>query len=321
MKMVKFSGLSLLLSLGSISAVNAADLVISGVQQTISGEKTYDDVILLNGAKLLVEPFNGTTGGFLKLKAKKVIIDATSAIIADGSGYRGIINSNGEGPGGGLVGSSDGGGGGAYGGLGGNGVTDGGGSVDGIGGKPYGTPDKRHIEFGSAGGASASSDYGDYGGFGGNGGGTISIEAYVIKNAGTISTNGQDGKIYYNDSTGGGAGGGILLSTGVFINSGVVSAKGGSGGTIGCGTDGMCGEDDGGGGGSGGRIKVFYGKQRNTGNISVAGGTGGIYAAAGDNGTVYQKSTFSPDGWDRENHNRDEWDNNCREAWEESEHN
>lgn len=287
--------LSFLLSLSCFSVANAADLVVNGVVQTLSGENTFDNVSIINGGKLYVEPFNGTTGGLLKLKANKVVIDATSSIIADEKGYRGKFNDNGEGPGAGRIGSSDGGGGGAYGGKGGNGVTDGGWRLDGLGGAPYGTADKLSIEIGSAGGASAFADYSyNNGGYGGNGGGAIWIEADSINNAGIISVNGEDGKIYYNDSTGGGAGGGILLYGSMVINTGALKANGGSGGTTGCGTPGMCWQDDGGGGGSGGRIKIFYGTLQNTGSVSVTGGRGGIYAAAGENGTFFKVATAAP---------------------------
>ncbi len=294
-RLASLSVLSLFFALCCVSFANATDLIIDGVEQTISGENVFDRISIVNGGKLYVEPFNGTTGGFLKLKAKNVFIDSSSSIIADGKGYRGILNSNGEGPGGGVIGGSDGGGGGAYGGKGGNGVTDGGWWQDGAGGVPYGFVETLDIEKGSAGGASAYADfYYNNGGSGGNGGGAIWIEADSINNAGTISANGEDGKIYYNDSTGGGAGGGILLYAGTVVNSGALKANGGGGGTTGCGTPDWCGQDDGGGGGSGGRIKIFYGALENTGSISVIGGRGGIYAAPGENGTFFQKVTYLP---------------------------
>ncbi len=290
-----FPAVSLLLSISCVSPVTAADLVVNGGVQTLSGEQSFDNVSVVNGGKLYVEPYNGATGGYLKLKASKVVVDATSAIIADARGYRGAFNSNGEGPGAGRIGSTDGGGGGAYGGKGGNGVSDGGWRVDGLGGTPYGSVDTLSIEMGSAAGAAGYVDYAyNNGGYGGNGGGALWIEAETINNAGTISANGEDGKIYYNDSTGGGAGGGILLYGGTIVNTGSLKANGGGGGTIGCGTPGMCGQDDGGGGGGGGRIKIFYGSLQNTGTVSVAGGRGGVYAAAGGNGTFFSIAKGAP---------------------------
>src|SRR6266545_813500 len=110
---VYFSAVSLFLC---ASLANAADLVINGGAQTLSGENIFDNVSIINGGKLYVEPFNGATGGFLKLKANKVVVDATSSIISDARGYRGKFDDSGEGPGAGRIGGSDGGGGGAYGG-------------------------------------------------------------------------------------------------------------------------------------------------------------------------------------------------------------
>lgn len=294
-KLRAFHALSLLLSLSCVSAATAADLVVSGSALTLSGEQSFENVSIINGGRLYMEPYNGSRGGSLKLKAKNVVVDAASAIIADARGYRGVFNGNGEGPGFGRIGNYDGGGGGAYGGKGGNGVTDGGWSLDGLGGVPYGSAGTLNIEMGSAGGASAYSDYSyNNGGYGGNGGGALWIEAESITNAGVISANGEDGKIYYNDSTAGGAGGGILLYGGTVVNTGALKANGGGGGTVGCGTPGMCGQDDGGGGGSGGRIKIFYGTLQNSGTVSVAGGRGGLYAAAGESGTFFKIAKGAP---------------------------
>lgn len=294
-RMTAFPALSLLLSISCVSLASAADLVVNGGVQTLSGEQGFDNVSITNGGKLYVAPYNGSSGGYLKLKANNVVVDATSAIIADAKGYRGVFNNSGEGPGFGRIGYSDGGGGGAYGGKGGNGVTDGGWMVDGSGGAPYGAADTLSVEMGSAGGASAYADYSyNNGGNGGNGGGALWIEAESISNAGVISANGEDGKIYYNDSTGGGAGGGILIYGGTVVNTGAIKANGGGGGTLGCGTPGMCGQDDGGGGGGGGRIKIFYGTLQNTGTVSVAGGRGGLYAAAGESGTIFKIAKGAP---------------------------
>lgn len=293
-RLTAFPAVSLLLSISCVSPATAADLMVSGGVQTLSGEQSFDNVTIVNGGRLYVEPYNGSTGGYLKLTAKSVIVDSTSAIIADGRGYRGVFNSNGEGPGFGRVGNSDGGGGGAYGGKGGNGVTDAGWTIDGLGGTPYGAADTLSIEMGSAAGAAAPWDYLNNGGFGGNGGGALWIEAESISNAGIISAGGEDGKIYYNDSTGGGAGGGILLYGGTIVNTGTLKANGGGGGTLGCGTPGMCGQDDGGGGGGGGRIKIFYGTLQNYGTVSVAGGRGGLYAPAGANGTFFSIAKGAP---------------------------
>ncbi|MDI1476217.1 vWA domain-containing protein [Polyangium sp. y55x31] len=98
------------------------------------GEKTFGVVSLTKGALVCVAPYDGTnktTTGNLVLKANQITIDATSRIIAKGSGYRGLLCNDGEGPAmsplaGGRGGCSvlDSGGGGAHFGQGGRGTKD-----------------------------------------------------------------------------------------------------------------------------------------------------------------------------------------------------
>jgi hypothetical protein len=225
----------------------------------------------------------------LKIIANSIVVDATSSINADGRGYRGITDGSGEGPGGGEGGASviDGGGGGGYGGKGGRGVSDfadESGPFDGQGGLEYGTPGAVDIDLGSAGGSAGTGD-GDFGGMGGNGGGAIVLDAENITIAGTLTTRGQDGQIFVNDSSGGGAGGGILLQGGMITISGTLRADGGRGGTT-CG-EAPCELDDGGGGGGGGRIKLLFDTLAFNGHISVSGGFGARTAERGDDGSVF----------------------------------
>lgn len=98
------------------------------------GEQSFGMVSLTNGARVCVTPYDGTdrvNTGNLVLKADTIAIDATSRIIAKGTGYRGILCGEGEGPAGaplsgGRGGCSvlDSGGGGAHFGQGGRGTKD-----------------------------------------------------------------------------------------------------------------------------------------------------------------------------------------------------
>jgi len=93
--------------------IAAEDLVINGTTLMLHGELKYDNVVIVNGGVLYLTPFDGFGGtGMLTIKAGSIVVDATSAINADGAGYRGILNGNGEGPGGGKGGTAavDGGG-------------------------------------------------------------------------------------------------------------------------------------------------------------------------------------------------------------------
>lgn len=98
------------------------------------GEKTFGNVSLVNGAVVCVAPYDGVdrfNTGNLILKANTITIDASSRIVAKGTGYRGLVCDDGEGPltapfSGGRGGCSvlDSGGGGAHFGQGGRGTKD-----------------------------------------------------------------------------------------------------------------------------------------------------------------------------------------------------
>ena len=272
--------------------IAAKDLIINGTVVVLHGEQKYNRVVIINSGILYVTHYDGTEGtGMLSIKAKSIFVDAKSSIIANGCGYRGMENNDGEGPGGGKGGINavDAGGGGAYGGKGGDGVYDYWNSgIDGRGGEPYGDAKSVDINMGSAGGAAGSRD-GDYGGPGGSGGGLISLQADSIEILGSVSANGSDGLIYNNDSSGGGSGGGILMiGNTIAINRSLITANGGNGGTE-CGLP-QCILDDGGGGGSGGRIKIFYriSCAQNPKKIFVNGGKGAFNGFTGENGTYYK---------------------------------
>jgi len=110
--------------------VNASPAANTGCRY--GGEHTFGAVSLTNGAVVCVTPYNGSdkvNTGDLILKADTITVDATSRITAKGTGYRGILCGDGEGPqllSGGRGGCSvrDSGGGGAHFGGGGRGTKD-----------------------------------------------------------------------------------------------------------------------------------------------------------------------------------------------------
>lgn len=167
------------LILALIGSALSADLTVNATTTYIYGNAVYDNVQVINGGKLVVTDYDGSsTKGWVDIVADYIYVDATSSIVASGAGYQGVTNSTGQGPGGGRGGSccSDSGGGGAHGGNGGTGSRDGCRSTDGAGGTAYGSSTSLTVDMGSAGGAAGSAD-GDSGGSGADGGGGITLEA------------------------------------------------------------------------------------------------------------------------------------------------
>ena len=249
----------------------------------IPNEFTFDHIIIRNNARAIVDDpivvndsLQILTGSILthsvaqtngvRITAKRVFVDATSAIDVSGKGYRGgrrdgNSNDRGEtlnGQPGAQVRA-----GGSYGGL--------GGVQDGPGGNlVYGTPyDPVYL---GAGGSSR----GDGFGAGGNGGGRITITATDrVTIRGVVTAEGLTGAGWY---AGSGAGGSIKITTSLFEGSGTVSANGG-GNEV---------------GGGGGRILVnynFVGAGTNDFNglrsVTAAGGKGS--SRHGSAGTVLFK--------------------------------
>ncbi|MBL8680222.1 MAG: hypothetical protein JNK05_13690 [Myxococcales bacterium] len=113
---------------------SAVDLILNGGTMTLGGVQRFDRVVLTNGARIVVPPFNGTdrvNTGNLELIAESISIDATSSIVADGAGYQPARCRDGTGPmsapasgGRGGCGVRDSGGGGAHFGGGGRGTKD-----------------------------------------------------------------------------------------------------------------------------------------------------------------------------------------------------
>ncbi len=285
------SRVSVLSNAVMLSSPTTTDLIIDNTEMEITGDiyypyiHYYEEVIITNNSVLSVTPASGV----LKIFANNIIIDASSKIDTDGSGYSGGNNEvAGSGTGAGEAGDDDDGGGGAgYGGDGG----DGGGSQAGDGGVLYGDETSVIIQMGSGGGGGGD-DQGT-GGAGGTGGGGVWLNAEEITIDGTISANGvdaEDGIGSNRDDAGGGgggSGGGILIHGKDVTISGTatLSANGGDGGD---GND----KGDGGGSGAGGRIKVFYeiGSVSPTWSVdSGEKGSGSPAGSKGDDGTYHKE--------------------------------
>jgi len=197
------------------------------------------------------------------------IVQAGGGIIADGTGYPA-----GQGLGAGRY-AEEGdfgfvGGGGGYGGYG----ASGGGIPNAYGGGTYGSATEP-TDLGSGGGGLLDPE-GSIPPMGGAGGGAISLTVTgTLEVDGTVSARGLAGT---GPSTGGGSGGSIYLSVGALAGSGVISANGGAGNSLG-------------GGGGGGRIAIVYAANSFSGLVSAYGGAGYV---AGGAGTIYMGSAVLP---------------------------
>ena len=262
------------------SQASAADLLVDGTTFTLSGERGFDTVEVVNGGVILVDPFDGGPDtGWLHIKASVVIIDATSSINADEAGFRGRTSRSGEGPGGARSASYPGGGGyGAYGDWGYLHCY-----MSTHRGRRYGRSFSDAILMGSAGGGGSWDP-------GGNGGGAVRIDTGRIVMEGEITAHGQDGGDAGGGS-GGGSGGGILIMADSGIVSGYLGAHGGQ-------VSGHGGYSGSAGGGSGGRIKVF-GQFLSAGGMvaEVDGGDGACsYNSPQDGTAVFKRIDTDRDG-------------------------
>lgn len=260
------------------------DLIINGTTTTLYGIQNYGNVEVRNGGILYVTPYNGILDtGILEIHANNILVDATSQIIADVRGFRGMQGTAGpgEGPGAGTGGGFSGSGAG-YGGSGGAGYY--------TSGPAYGTESGMDIERGSGGGCGVY--FGSYG-KGGNGGGLVALYTNTITINGIISSNGENGTTGAGQhGSGGGSGGGILIGGTSVTISGTLRANGGNGSNV------SGSPRWGGGGGGGGRIKIFYGTLNTTGSTITANGSpggsgnGAPSGQAGVNGTIYSVSSL-----------------------------
>ena len=124
---------SVALVLAAVPAVGRAQVLeVDGTTLSLGGEHFYDEVRVIHGGRILVPAFDGVdriNTGNLVLRAPRILVDATSSIVATGSGYQTERCGNGGGPtatAGGRGGCAlrDSGGGGAHFGAGGRGTKD-----------------------------------------------------------------------------------------------------------------------------------------------------------------------------------------------------
>lgn len=292
----------------------SGDLILDNEITTLSGDLQYDTVSITNSSIVYLVP-----GNYLKLYANTIYIDDTSKIIADGCGFEGGDGGeNGNGIGFGRFGYNGSGGGGAS-----HAGTGGDGGRGAISGDPLNDTGKggtaiygvnTTFEFGSGGGGGGygtggqgAPHQGQIGGDGGNGGGIVVLDASVVRIAGTISADGNDGAqgLDAKEASGGGGGGsaGTIVIRGCEVNlsSATLSAQGGDGGDGGKRTTGSGASGGGGGGGAGGRIKIFYDNASLyavPSSLPVNGGTGGIKGGvnaedgvSGNPGVFYENQT------------------------------
>jgi hypothetical protein len=258
------------------------DLVLDGQELSLAGTHRFRIVNLSNGAKLVVPPYAGDpkTGGRLEIIAHYILIDATSTVNATAAGYRGLLNADGEGEGGGkgAMVSSDATGGGGHGAPGGHGVLSSGCVViDGATGGQISVAGAKDVTFGGAGSAAGTAD-GTDGGRGGRGGGAILLRAGRIELDGRVLANGETGGVFHDDSAGGGAGGGVLLQASQWLGfGGVIEANGAPGGV-----SSKCQ----GGGGGGGFLRLLVQGIPPGVTLSQLGGSATCAAASGQNATL-----------------------------------
>jgi hypothetical protein len=238
--------------------VNDPETIISSSISLPAGEYSFQTLVITNGASLILNS-DSSLSGFkgVRINAQNILIDANSAISADGRGYPAN-----QGPGVGMAKCDYWGcryGGGGYGGI--------GNSFDYIvGGIQYGSP-QNPLDLGSGGGGWA--------GYVGLGGGAIRLSiADTLTIQGEITSNGNPGR---ENSGGSGSGGSIYITTHNLAGSGSILANGGDGYRNGGVTSGS---------GGGGRIAVHYQSSAFSGSAQAIGGKSFYEVPKAGNGTV-----------------------------------
>jgi hypothetical protein len=244
-------------SIGSTDTnYDGEDIIVLGCTVTIDGPHAFSDMLIVgDGLVTHSEITNAGSGGLDLTISNNLVIEAGSAISADGQGF-----GPGLGVGAGATLTSDfpfgfpdtSGGGGGYGGNGGSSF------AGATGGGSYGSL-LAVTNAGSGGGAGS--------GPGGAGGGIVNLTiAGALVVDGQITANGASG---LNAASGGGSGGGIWISASLVSGSGLISASGGSG------------EPSAGGGGGGGRIAIYCATNDSSGTFTAHGGQGAVAGGAG----------------------------------------
>lgn len=265
----------LLASVGTAAA--SPPRVIEG-SQLLGGTHLFSELTIQQGATLRVPPnLTDPTAPALHVRAGRIVVEAGGAIDATGAGYQGADGVAGAQPDGTSAGGgyaqNDGrpGAGGANAGAGGRGIdalcnTNAGPA----GGLSYPDP-LDPLLAGSAGGAARPTGAG-IPSRGGHGGGLVILEAAEIRIDGQVLARGGDGISVLDLGSGGGAGGSIRIIAHALSGAGVISARGGHGGT---------GAVYNGGGGGGGVVLFRTGDGTNGGlPVEVGGGQSGPCSGA-----------------------------------------
>lgn len=218
---------------GDLSLENQT-VVVRNATLTLRGPHQFQDLILLEGARVTGDPAGAGDPSPVDLHVSGLLyVDPVSAIDAKGLGYLGGLENGNPSPEGRTVGQQPGS------------APMAGGSAAGLGGRGSGTPVagstygsvKDPRTAGSGGGASVEGEPG------GSGGGILLIQAGRILNDGNLGAEG-DGHGW----GGGGSGGSLTLEAPVFEGRGLVSCRGAGGGLAVSGT---------GGSGGGGRMALL----------------------------------------------------------------
>ena len=256
------------------------DLIVDGTATTLSGAQTYRAAWIVNGGRVRLIPHDGAADtGWLSIEAEAIYLDGTSAIAANGAGYRGGLPlMHGEGAGGGQGGGPQhhAGGGGGHGAMGGWGMSYECDHWDTTGGAPYGGALDGQLDLGSGGGGGDA--YWPIKGAGGDGGGAIGLYAPLVVVEGRILADGRPRSGPIESRTGGGGAGGTVILDGDDVEcSGILTARGGRGtGTW----------EGSGGSGAGGRIQVFY-LTGDVGDCTTDVAAGDPVCNTGGDGTTY----------------------------------
>ena len=216
--------------------VSFSSLSLRNSRVTVNGTLNVAEELILQEGSLLTHSVSTTTvENRLSLQAKRISVDSTSRISADGKGYLGGFRDSNDTERGrtlGNVAGSNSFSGGSHGGYGGYAEWET--SPYGFLGKLYGSL-YEPMDLGEGGGG---------GGRGGNGGGAIRLEAEELILDGVLSADGESAL----ESTGG-AGGSLWIKVGVLKGTGSLQTNGGSG---------KCVYEPGGSGGGGGRVALYY---------------------------------------------------------------
>jgi hypothetical protein len=233
-------------SLGSPYIVSTIDLTLTGGSiLTVVQSQTFANLLIASNS-------------WLQISNRSMVTVISNATIQAGCGITADGNGGPQGPGQGIN-SQSGSSGGGHGGYGGPGPFV-------SGGNTYDTASEPMIA-GSPGGFGGSGIVNSSGG----GGGVIRLVVNgLLRVDGRISA---DGTAAAGQNSGGGSGGSIWLTLGGFSGSGLISASGGAGNSLG-------------GGGGGGRIAYTYQSNNFAGAFRAVGGSG---VNIGGAGTIYSK--------------------------------